>query len=141
MNCGQLFIYPFSALIAHQTCDRHWHAFQYFSFSYKNHSTLLGDQAVHRKFHLFVTDSDNNDVVRIMSDRQGNCSGFDSVTFQESTSYISCSLVSFHYGYLYDIFFRISYKFTILIQLDLCCIFGSYYTTRKDLDDIHFIGF
>ena len=60
---------------------------------------------------------------------------------RNSSSASGVLAMSFHYGYLYDIFFRISYKFTILIQLDLCCIFGSYYTIRKDLDDIHFIRF
>ena len=42
-------------------------------------------------------------------------------------------------SYFYKINFWISYELSICIQLNLCCIFRCYNSTRKNLDYIYFV--
>ena len=81
MNTCKLFIYPLAALIAHQSCDRHRHLFDHLSFFYKDNPAFLRNQAVYCKFHLFVIDSDHDNIVRIMRNRQCHSTLFDSISF------------------------------------------------------------
>ena len=63
MNVGQLLVYPLTALIAHQPCNRHRHALDDFSLFHKDNAAFRSNLDS-LNYHYEYTESDGGHIWR-----------------------------------------------------------------------------
>ena len=140
MNGRELFVYPLSTLVAHQTGNRHRHSFNDLTVLDKNNAALLFLQSFDGKCHIFIICSYGNDIVRVMGNTYGNSPLFNAISGKKSVGNISQGMMPFRDTYLYNIHFRVSHKVSGRIKVYSGCCLLRNHAAGKNLNKVYLIA-
>ena len=99
----ELFVDPLAGLVAHEARDGHGHGGEYLPVLHKDDAALLTLQLLDGEGHLVIIDADDNDIVRIVRDREGNGTGLDAIALQEGRGDVAGGLVALDHGNLDEV--------------------------------------
>ena len=103
VDLPELFVDPLAGLVAHEARDGHRHGGEYLPVLHKDDTTLLTLQLLDGEGHLGIIDADNDDIMRVVRDREGNGAGLDAIALQEGRGDVAGGLVALDHGNLDEV--------------------------------------